>query len=259
MQAVTVSSELTKGFFNEETAREVGIRLWQTLGDEPFTVFTKANRTQNAGVRRLVGGDRAVTVRPEATRSCLLLNTTSGYVELRFGSHHRNRDFTYEFTAQGNLLVSQAGDPVSITVVMPLRSPKQPPGGGRGVVSNVDYTLNSGLVDELALKLAARLEGRAVVHAYSDIASGLDRYGFPVVTEVWVGEGFDSRLILEVEGDIDSPDMPDHVFLLGEGEDANAEGEWLSMMLFGNGSIRIRRRSNNSVYHATHLYWAVPC
>ena len=179
-----------------------------------------------------------------------------GTLELAFGGADRHTH-TYCFTPQNNFVIERAGLPDHVTVLMVLRPVKLTAGGGQVFVANTEYTLNSGNIDQAAFKLTAKLTGSIVAYVHSEVTRGLERFRFPGVANVWIGEGFDTRLILEVEGDGDIPELDDHVFLLGAREDRNALGEWTSINFFRNGTVAIRL-SHDRVNSSTHLYWALP-
>lgn len=252
---MTIGSEFATGFFDSTTAQEVGVRLGEMLGDQPFVVFSRATPTQGSNVRRLVGGEAAVTYRPEAIRSCLILHTDEGDVELGFDSSGRNHTKTYRFTTESNLVFERIGRPEDVTVVMPLGAARTP--HATVFVPNREYGLHAGNVDQVAPRLAERLTGRIVAYAHADISRGLEGYRFPMITGVWIGRGYDNRLIFEVENDGEIPELDDHVFLLGSKNQPNALGERANVMFCGNRSIRIRLQPK-SAYRTTHLYWALP-
>ena len=258
---MALDSELVSGFFNVATAQEVGIRLQAHLGDRPFTFFTKDNPTHPSKVMRLVGGEEAVTYHPEGVRSCLILNTTRGFVELTFGAGLHNRNLVYRFTAEGNFVIEDAHQPDRVAVVMPLRAPKPQASGTRGLVPGTEYLLHSGTVDEMAGRMLARLGGSTVVFANPDTVEGLDRFRFPTVVNAWIGGGYDHRLLLELDGtDVDGTPFEDQVFLMGTSDGRpNEDSEHVTITFFADGNITLVVHGDDSVFRRSYVYWPIPC
>lgn len=258
MQAVTIEIELAEGIFNTETAEEVGERLGQVLGGQPFMVFSKTSPLSGAKVMRLVGGAAGVTVHRDDGKSCLLLKTTRGDVELAFGISPHYRKITYRFTPGDNLLIEDGARSDAVAVVMPLRPPNLQAGAGPTLVVNREYALHSGNIRDVAEQLHRWLTGHLVVFASPDTLQGLDRYRFPLVKAVWVGEGVDNRLIIEIEGqDEEGADFTDQVFLLGRPGKPNALGERLAVTFFSDRNITFWVRQKN-LPQRTCNYWPLP-
>jgi len=85
----------------------VGKLFVDLLGGRPFTVFSHKHPTMHPRVLRLSPGEQAMAVHHDA--ASLVLDTTSGDVELGFALSRRHADVTYQFV-QGQLLIHYVRD-----------------------------------------------------------------------------------------------------------------------------------------------------
>jgi hypothetical protein len=201
----------------------VGRQLQELVGVMPFAVIDTNHPTLHPRVLRMLVGETAVSIRPDRVPQELLLETNQGQFALRF-SRGQHDNVVFDF-ADGQLHVSDMRREEVTNVVMPLRKPQAYPGAA--VVNGRVYALAPTSLDMIGAEIAQRLCDRTVHYAAPTKYGELERLDILEIVGVWIGQGYDSRLYIEVENT-----QEDHLYL--------PSGVSSTATLFEDGNVLLR-------------------